>query len=96
VSISTIVAKFKVGETVYVPSRLLPNPESAASAMTSAKVREQKQRSVRLNIQDADGNDIEVATKLVHGKHLGILILRIGDFETEDSTLVVCPAINWL
>ena len=82
------MAKFAVGKYVYVPSRLLPSPEKRDFALTRAKVQEQKARSVRLDIQDDVGNDIEIATKALHGDNLGITMLRIGDLSpSEDHAL---------
>ncbi|MGW8439250.1 hypothetical protein ACWGKS_29265 [Nocardiopsis sp. NPDC055879] len=81
------MAKFEVGDWVYVPSRLLPNPESRNFALTRAKVRNKSQRSVWLDKQDYTGNDIRVSTKLIHGDHLGITIFRVGDLVTEEHNL---------
>ncbi|MDG5486040.1 MULTISPECIES: hypothetical protein [Mycobacteriaceae] len=82
-----MTTKFKVNEQVFVPSRLLPNPAAQNFALRRAKVLEQKARSVRINLQDEHGNDIEVASRLVHRKNLGIGVIRIGDFKTELNAL---------
>lgn len=81
------MAKFPVGTEVYVPSRLLPNPDGQSFALTRTTVAAQNARSVRVNLQDTNGNDIEVASRLLHGPNLGITVLRIGDLLTEDYTL---------
>lgn len=81
------VAKFEVGTEVYVPSRVLPDPERHDFALTRTQVLGQKGRSVRVNLQDENGNDLEVATSILHGPNLGITVFRIGDLMTEDHTL---------
>jgi hypothetical protein len=78
------MVKFAVGDDIYVPSRLLPRPEGRDFALTRATVQEQKARSVRINIQDDDSNDIEIATKALHGSNLGITMLRIGDLSPSE------------
>lgn len=82
-----LMAKFPVGTEVYVPSRLLPNPDGQDFALTRTRVAAQNARSVRVNLQNANGNDIEVASRLLHGPNLGITVFRIGDLLTEDHTL---------
>lgn len=79
--------KFPLGSDVYVPSSLLPSPDTRDFALTRTTVQGQNSRSARIDIQDADGNDIEIATKRLHGPHLGVTVLRIGDLRTEANTL---------
>lgn len=79
--------KFNIGDRVFVPSRILPRPDHQPHALAEAKVLGQRDRTVRIDRQDAAGNDIEVASRLVHGDNLGITILEIGDFATEVTTL---------
>lgn len=81
------MTKFAIGADVYVPARTLPKPDSYDFALVPTQVMAQRDRSIRVNLQDENGNDIEVASRLVHGSHLGITILRIGDLTTEEHTL---------
>lgn len=81
------MAKFDLGSTVYVPSRLLPSPDERSFALTRATVTGRTNRSIRINILDNEGNDVEVSSKLVHGKDLGITLIRVGHFVTEDTAL---------
>lgn len=79
--------RFEQGNIVYIPSRLLPNPDQQAHALVSARILDSVKLSVRVDRQDADGNDLVVAKRLVHGANLGITIIEIGDLSTEESTL---------
>jgi hypothetical protein len=81
------MAKFDVGAEVFVPSRLLPKPDEQPFALMRRKVTGTTNRSVRIDVQDAMGNDIEVSSRLLHGEDLGITILRVGHFVTEDTAL---------
>lgn len=81
------VPKFPVGSQVYVPSSLLPAPDKRDFALTRATVQAQNVRSVRVDIQDDDGNDVEIASKRLHGANLGVTVFRIGDLATEQHTL---------
>lgn len=83
----TAVPKFPVGSQVYVPSSLLPKPDERDFALTRTTVRAQNARSVRVDAQDENGNDVEVASKRLHGANLGVTVLRIGDLTTEVHTL---------
>lgn len=82
-----VSSKYAVDDEIYVPSKLLPDPEGAPFALRRTRVTGQRDRKVRINIQDLAGNDIEVASRSVHGNHLGLLVLRVGDLLTEDHTL---------
>ncbi|MCS5523973.1 hypothetical protein NY551_14620 [Curtobacterium flaccumfaciens pv. oortii] len=79
--------RFKEGDRVFFPSRLLPSPDQQPHALTEAKVTATLERSIRVDRQNEDGEDLTVATRLVHGENLGITIFEIGDLETETSTL---------
>lgn len=81
------MTKFQVGDEVYVPSRLLPRPDLQNFALTRARVLGQTDRSVRIDRQDQNGNDLNVASRLLHGKNLGVTIFRIGDLLTEEHTI---------
>lgn len=81
------VPKFPVGSQVYVPSSLLPKPDERDFALTRTTVRAQNVRSVRVDVQDESGNDVEIASKRLHGANLGVTVLRIGDLATEVHTL---------
>lgn len=85
--IDIMTTKFSVGDRVFVPSRVLPHPDHQPHALAEARARGQRDRTIQIDRQDAAGNDIEVASRLVHGDNLGITILEIGDLATEITTL---------
>lgn len=81
------MAKFNVGDTVFVPSRLLPKPDEQPFALMRRTVTGNANRSVRIDVQDDTVSDIEVSSKLVHSAELGITVLRVGHFVTEETAL---------
>lgn len=70
-----------------MPSNKLPAPAQGGFALKRTKVLEQRKQQVRLDERDSDGNDIWVSSQVLHGRDLGITILRIGDLLTEEHTL---------
>lgn len=82
-----MTTKFNIGDTVFVPARKMPNPDLEPYALKDVQVTGQVSRKIRINRQDENGNDIAVASRLVHGSNLGITVLEIGDLLTEDHTL---------
>ncbi|QEA28988.1 hypothetical protein FGL91_10715 [Microbacterium sp. CBA3102] len=82
-----MTTKFKNGDIVFVPARVLPNPDREPFALKDVTVTGQVKRKIQIDRQDGHGNDIIVASRLVHGPNLGITVLEIGDLSTEDHTL---------
>ncbi len=78
---------FSVGNTVYVPRSRLGMDAGSASALLQTSVLETKPggRSIRVKLCDGTASDW-ISSKLAH-RNVGILIVRVGDFQTEDSLL---------
>src|SRR5687767_8985654 len=79
------MAKFTEGEFVYVPAACLPDPDSQAYALVRRKVLKQAKRSVTVDI--GEGESVSVGSMRVHDRRLGFLVLKVGDFATEDTLL---------
>lgn len=73
-------------DRVFVPKQRLGLSTEDGSALKECRVTALYDRKVAVSVQDEDGNDIIVANSAVH-KNLHVLILRIGDFQTEDAFL---------
>ncbi len=77
--------KFAVGQTVYVPSSLLPNGERYPTSLHRTTVTSIQARSARVNISGGAESDW-IATSKIH-ENAGIVIVAIGDFQTEETLL---------
>lgn len=75
----------QVGETVFVPRARLRLDPNAPSAFLRTDVVDVVDRSVRVNLTNGTLSD-PVAISAVH-RNVGVLILRVGDFETETTLL---------
>jgi hypothetical protein len=80
-----VTTKFDIGEQVLVPAAKLANPDGQPFALMRREVRAQDQRSVY--VDDGAGGQAKVASRLVHQKTLGFLVLRVGDMATETTLL---------
>ncbi|MBI5527216.1 MAG: hypothetical protein HY897_12845 [Deltaproteobacteria bacterium] len=72
-----------VGTNVHVPVSKLGNFNSQ-SALYKTIVREIVDRSVKVDVPN--GGTANVASSAVHTE-VGVLIIRVGDFSTEDTLL---------
>jgi hypothetical protein len=76
---------YVVGERVHVPSTKLGSADEYPFSMVSTTIREITDRSVKVELRDGE---ISQAIPLsVVRKKLGILILEIGDYKTEETLL---------
>lgn len=82
-----MATNLQVNDTVYVPTSLLNlDPEKELPhALYTTKVVQVVDRSIRLRLPDGRPSDL-VAKSSVH-RNVGVLIFRVGDFETELATL---------
>jgi hypothetical protein len=78
------VAKFQENEEVYVPAASLKDPNTL-KALVRRRVIANVGRSIVVN--DYDDKVATIASGLVHKGNIGILVLRVGDFSTEDTLL---------
>jgi hypothetical protein len=79
-----MASNLQPGERVFVPTSLLPNPATFGTALVERTVAGVAGRSATLNL----GQDVSppIATSKLH-RNLGVLIVRVGDFETESVLL---------
>jgi hypothetical protein len=77
--------KFLVGDTVYIPSSLLPDGDNYPTSIYRTSVTEIRAKSVKVRLRDGDNSDWIASSKL--HKILGIAIITIGDFSTEETLL---------
>lgn len=73
------------GEQVFVPTALLPNPGSYGTGLIVRKVLETQNRSTTLDLGHNVASPL-IANSKLH-RNLGILIVRVGDLETEPVLL---------
>ncbi len=77
--------KLKVGDQVYVPCSRVKELENHPTALYKTKIVEINDRSVKVNLPNQQVSDL-IASSFVH-KDVGIMLITIGDLETEDSLL---------
>lgn len=74
-----------VGETVYVPRSKLGMALDGASAFWRGSVAQVQDRSITVTLPGGN-TSARVATSAVH-RNVGVLVFRIGDFDTEAGLL---------
>lgn len=77
--------KFRLEETCYVPSSLLPDENNYPVSIYRTTIKEIKNKSVK--VLQKDGNTSDWITTSKVSKNIGILIINIGDFCTEETLL---------
>lgn len=77
--------KFKLEDTCYVPTSLLPDGNSYPFSIHKTIIRGTKDKSVKVEIRGGNISDWITTSKV--SKHIGILIINIGDFSTEETLL---------
>lgn len=78
-------SKFKKEDTCFIPTSLLPDGNSYPVSMYRTTIKELKDKSVKVQLRD--GNLSEWITTSKVSKKIGILIIQIGDFVTEETLL---------
>jgi hypothetical protein len=79
--------RYQAGDRIFVPSRRFPSASDLPYALTERVVRSTVDRSVIVDVPGGNGESQRVSTQLVHSSRLGLLILAIGDFESELSLI---------
>lgn len=74
-----------IGESVHVPASKLGTGDGYPFSMASTKVREITDQSVKVDLRDGNLSD-DIPLSVVR-KKLGILIIEIGDYKTEETLL---------
>lgn len=77
--------KFKVADRVYVPSNLLPDGDRDIHAMRRTTVVAAHNRSIQVSLPDGSASNWFGSSK-AHAD-LGIALVSIGDFETEEGLI---------
>lgn len=77
--------KFKINETCFVPTSLLPEGDRYPVSVYRSKIIDIKNKSVKVQLRDGRISEWITTSKAI--KHLGILIINIGDFDTEGTLL---------
>jgi hypothetical protein len=80
-----VSSKFFVGQTVYVPSILLPNGERYPTCLYRTTIAATQDRSARVALTGGVNSEW-IATSKIHD-NAGIVIITIGDFSTEETLL---------
>jgi hypothetical protein len=75
-----------VGDRVYVPSNLLPSGDRDIHAIRRTSVVAVKDRSIQVHLPDGSASSWFGSSK-AHAD-LGIALISIGDFETEEGLIV--------
>ncbi len=76
----------QVGEQVFIPKAKIGIENVDGSAFRQCRVVAVADRTITIDLVDDDGNNVSVGSSAAH-RGLGFLIVRIGDFRTEDSLL---------
>lgn len=77
--------KFSPNDTVYIPSSLLPDGDNYPTSIYRTSVTQIQAKSVKVRLRDGSESDW-IASSKPHG-NLGIAIITIGDFSTEETLL---------
>lgn len=77
--------KFRLEETCYVPTSLLPDENKYPVSIYRTTVKDIKNKSVKVQLRGGDISDWITTSKV--SKNIGILIICIGDFSTEETLL---------
>lgn len=80
-----VTTKYQIGEQVLVPASRLAEPDNQPFGLMPRQVLAQDARSVC--VDDGAGGQVNVASRLVHSRTLGLLVLRVGDLTTETTLL---------
>jgi hypothetical protein len=72
---------------VYIPASLTRQGATAPYALVERKVLRQADKGRSIFIDDGDGESMKVATRRVQPGSLGFALIRIGDFQTENTLL---------
>jgi hypothetical protein len=80
-----MASNLQISETVYVPCSRVPELISSGTALYRTQIRAINQ--LRAKVQIPGGGESEwIGTSLLH-RDVGVLVINIGDFETEHTLL---------
>ncbi|MGA3824804.1 MULTISPECIES: hypothetical protein [Pseudomonas] len=79
------MARFKIGEKVFVPCSRIKGMDDLPSVFWPTTVRSVKGRSITVDLRGGVESE-EIGSSLCH-KNLGLLILTVGDLKTEPTLL---------
>jgi len=77
--------KFKVGDRVYVPASVLPDGDRDIFAMRRCEVVAATDRSIKVRLPDGTASQ-SIGSSKAH-QSLGIALVSIGDFQSEDGLI---------
>lgn len=77
--------KFNVGDRAYIPTSLLPNDDEYPHSLFQTSVVMTQGRSVQVTLRGGDASDWITSSKL--HRSVGIAIISIGDFGSEEALL---------
>jgi hypothetical protein len=80
-----MATKLQIGETVYVPSSRVRGLRDYGAALYETRVVEVAPAKARIRLRDGAASEWIGAGLISRG--VGILVVNVGDFETEDSLL---------
>lgn len=81
-----LARNLQVDETVFVPKQRLGMRSEDGSALKECRVLAVNGRTITVDVNDDHGNALSVASSAAH-RNIHVLVVRIGDFETEASFL---------
>jgi hypothetical protein len=79
------LAKFVVGDRVYVPSSLLPEGDRDIYAMRRCDVVDATDRSIKVGLPGGASSS-SIGSSKAHGT-LGIALISVGDFDSEEGLI---------
>lgn len=80
-----MAGRFAVGDRIFVPSSRIPNLNDLPSVFWESTVAEVTNKKVKVNLRGGNTSDW-IGTSLCH-KNVGVLILTLGDLQTEATLL---------
>lgn len=75
----------KVGDRIYVPATLLPDARQSPFALEHRKIIEVQGKRISVETRNGDPSPLLPKSRMLHA--CGIAIMRIGDFQTEQTLL---------
>lgn len=76
----------QVDEQVFIPKSKIGIKNVEGSAFRQCRVVAVADRTITIDLVNDDGNNVLVASSAAH-RNIGFLIVRIGDFQTENTLL---------
>jgi hypothetical protein len=77
--------KYPKGTRVYVPTAMLPNTSDYTHALIRVSVERNTARSIV--VTPPGGSATKIASSRAHPANLGLLVIRVGDLQSESGVL---------